>query len=158
MLACTRPGDVVLDPFFGTGTTGAVARRLGRKWIGIERESDYCEVARERIALALPLDESALTIMQSPRNQPRVAFGTLVETGMITPGTQLRDARGRWKVKVRADGSLELGEQTGSIHKLGAALQGAPSCNGWTFWHIEHEGELKPIDALRQRYLLATEP
>jgi len=158
MLSCTKPGDVVLDPFFGTGTTGAVARRLGRRWIGIERESSYCEVARERIAAALPLDESALTIMQSPRSQPRVAFGTLVETGMVMPGTELRDAKGRWKVRVRADGSLEHGEASGSIHKLGATLQGAPSCNGWTFWHIEDEGQLKPLDALRQRYLLATEP
>jgi len=157
-LSCTKPGDVVLDPFFGTGTTGAVARRLGRRWIGIEREDSYCEVARERIAAALPLDESALTIMQSPRSQPRVAFGTLVETGMITPGTVLSDTKGRWKAHVRADGSLLCGDQIGSIHKLGATLQNAPSCNGWTFWHIEHEGKVKPIDALRSLYLLATEP
>jgi len=158
MLSCTQKGDVVLDPFFGTGTTGAVARRLGRRWIGIEREDSYCEVARERIAAALPLDESALTIMQSARSQPRVAFGTLVETGMIAPGAVLMDSRARWKAHVRADGSLECDGQTGSIHKLGAALQGAPSCNGWTFWQIEHEGKIKPIDALRQLYLLATEP
>jgi modification methylase len=157
-LSCTKPGDVVLDPFFGTGTTGAVARRLGRRWIGIEREDSYCEVARERIAAALPLDESALTIMQSPRSQPRVAFGTLVETGMIAPGTVLSDTKGRWKAHVRADGSLLCGDQIGSIHKLGATLQNAPSCNGWTFWHIEHEGKVKPIDALRSLYLLATEP
>src|SRR3546814_13699399 len=80
---------IVLDPFFGTGTTGAVARRLGRHWIGIEREEDYCEVALERIAAALPLDESALTIMQSPKTQPRVAFGTLVENGYVKPGAVL---------------------------------------------------------------------
>jgi modification methylase len=158
MLSCTKPGDVVLDPFFGTGTTGAVAKRLGRRWIGIEREDSYCEVARERIAAALPLDESALTIMQSAKSQPRVAFGTLVETGMVAPGAVLRDAKARWSATVRADGSLECGSETGSIHKLGATLQGAPSCNGWTFWHIEHEGTTKPIDALRQLYLLATEP
>ncbi|MBT2185726.1 site-specific DNA-methyltransferase [Sphingobium nicotianae] len=159
MLACTQKGDVVLDPFFGTGTTGAVARRLGRRWIGIEREDSYCEVARERIAAALPLDESAITTMQSPRSQPRVAFGTLVETGMIQPGAMLSAGKGgRWKARVRADGSLECGDQTGSIHKLGATLQGAPSCNGWTFWQIEHEGAVKPIDALRQLYILATEP
>lgn len=158
MLSCTKPGDVVLDPFFGTGTTGAVAKRLGRRWIGIEREDSYCEVARERIAAALPLDESALTIMQSAKSQPRVAFGTLVETGMVAPGAVLRDAKARWSATVRADGSLECGAETGSIHKLGATLQGAPSCNGWTFWHIEHEGATKPIDALRQLYLLATEP
>lgn len=158
LLACTQKGDVVLDPFFGTGTTGAVARRLGRHWIGIEREDDYCEVARARIDAALPLDESSLTIMQSARSQPRVAFGTLVETGYVTPGTQLTDSKGRWKAKVRADGSLEYGKDSGSIHKLGAMLQDAPSCNGWTFWQIEHEGKSKPLDALRQLYLLATEP
>ncbi len=158
MLSCTNPGDVVLDPFFGTGTTGAVARRLGRKWIGIERESSYCEVARERIAAALPLDESALSTMQSPRSQPRVAFGTLVETGLIKPGAEIFDSKRRWVASVRADGSLECGTQTGSIHRLGAILQGAPSCNGWTFWQIEHEGQIKPLDALRQLYLLATEP
>ncbi|MBU0557014.1 MAG: site-specific DNA-methyltransferase [Alphaproteobacteria bacterium] len=157
-LSCTKKGDVVLDPFFGTGTTGAVARRLGRRWIGIEREDSYCEVARERIAAALPLDESALTIMQSPKSQPRVAFGTLVETGMIAPGTVLTAAKGRWRAQVRADGSLECKGETGSIHKLGATLQGAPSCNGWTFWQIEHEGAVKPLDAMRQLYLLATEP
>jgi modification methylase len=158
LLSCTNPGDVVLDPFFGTGTTGAVARRLGRHWIGIEREDDYCAVARERIAAALPLDESSLAIMQSARSQPRVAFGTLIETGMIAPGTILRDPKNRWQAKVRADGSLECGDERGTIHKLGAVLQGAPSCNGWTFWQIEHEGKIKPIDALRQIYLLATEP
>ncbi len=158
LLSCTKPGDVVVDPFFGTGTTGAVAKRLGRRWIGIERETPYVEVARERIAGALPLDESALAIMQSPKSQPRVAFGTLVETGMIVPGARVTDPKGRWKAHVRADGSLECEGQHGSIHKLGATLQGAPSCNGWTFWQIEHEGKVKPLDALRQLYLLATEP
>src|SRR3546814_5403925 len=109
---------IVLDPFFGTGTTGAVARRLGRHWIGIEREEDYCEVALERIAAALPLDESALTIMQSPKTQPRVAFGTLVENGYVKPGAVLFDAKRRWKATVRVDGSLEAEGDPGSIHKL----------------------------------------
>ncbi|MCA1660906.1 MAG: site-specific DNA-methyltransferase [Novosphingobium sp.] len=157
MLATTRRGDVVLDPFFGTGTTGAVARRLGREWIGIEREPAYIDVARERIAAALPLDESALTTMHSARSAPRVAFGQLVESGWLTPGTELFDRRRRFVATVRADGSLASGKATGSIHGLGAQLQGAPSCNGWTFWHCEHEGEIKPIDALRQLYLLAIE-
>jgi modification methylase len=158
MLATTHKGDVVLDPFFGTGTTGAVAKRLGREWIGCERESGYRDAALERIELALPLDESALKIMQSKRAAPKVAFGTLVETGWIAPGAVLSDRKKRFSATVRADGSL-LGESGhGSIHALGAALQGAPSCNGWTFWHLEHEGEVKPIDAVRQLYLLATEP
>jgi len=160
LLACTKPGDVVLDPFFGTGTTGAVAKRLGRRWIGIEREEEYCAAALERIESALPLDESSLTIMQSAKGQPRVAFGTLVETGCLAPGTIVTDAKRRWKAAVRADGSLECaqGGGIGTIHKLGATLQGAPSCNGWTFWHVEGEGGLQPIDALRQTYLLATQP
>ena len=157
MLATTNKGDVVLDPFFGTGTTGAVARRLGREWIGCERESAYREAALERIELALPLDESALTTMQSARTAPKVAFGTLIETGWIAPGTQLFDKKRRLAASVRADGSLVADSDTGSIHGLGAKLQDAPSCNGWTFWHLEHEGQVKPLDAIRQLYLLATE-
>jgi len=158
MLACTKPGDVVLDPFFGTGTTGAVAKRLGRKWIGIEREDSYIEAALERIEAALPLDESAVAIMQTPRQAPKVAFGTLIETGYLAPGAILTDTKRRWKATVRVDGSLEVEGQSGSIHGLGAKLQGAPSCNGWTFWQVETAEGLKPIDSLRQTYLLATEP
>lgn len=157
LLATTNKGDVVLDPFFGTGTTGAVAKRLGREWIGCERESVYREAALERIELALPLDESALTTMQSHKAPPKVAFGTLIETGWIEAGTVLTDKKRRIRALVRADGSLLSGADSGSIHGLGAKVQGAPSCNGWTFWHIEHEGQLKPLDAVRQLYLLATE-
>ncbi|WP_431469399.1 site-specific DNA-methyltransferase [Sphingosinithalassobacter sp. LHW66-3] len=159
LLASTKPGDVVLDPFFGTGTTGAVAKRLGRRWIGIDREGTYIEAAQARIDAALPLDESALTTMQAPKAAPRVAFGVLVENGYLTAGAVLTDARRRYRAVVRADGSLasECGA-TGSIHKVGATLQGAPSCNGWTFWHHEGAAGLEPIDALRQTYLLATQP
>ncbi|MDE2437291.1 MAG: site-specific DNA-methyltransferase [Sphingomonadales bacterium] len=157
MLATTNKGDVVLDPFFGTGTTGAVAKRLGREWIGCEREGNYRQAALERIELALPLDESAITTMQSPKAAPRVAFGTLIETGWIAPGSIVCDKKRRIKATVRADGSLVSGAESGSIHGLGAKLQGAPSCNGWSFWHIEHQGESKPLDAIRQLYLLATE-
>ncbi len=158
MLASTKPGDVVLDPFFGTGTTGAVAKRLGRRWIGIEREGQYVEAAQERIAAALPLDESALKTMQAPKSQPRVAFGQLVENGYLAPGTVLTDSKRRWRAIVGADGSLSCNGHSGSIHKLGATLQNAPSCNGWTFWNYEAADGLKPIDALRQTYLLATQP
>ncbi len=158
MLATTNAGDVVLDPFFGTGTTGAVAKRLGREWIGCEREGDYREAALERIEMALPLDERALKTMQSKRSAPKVAFGTLIETGWIKPGTKLTDKKGRFEAVVRADGSLVCGDANGSIHGLGKELQEAPSCNGWTFWHLEHEGKVKPIDAIRQLYILATEP
>jgi modification methylase len=158
MLATTNKGDVVLDPFFGTGTTGAVAKRLGREWIGCEREEIYRDVALERIEMALPLDESALTTMQSAKSAPKVAFGILIETGWIAAGSRLTDKKRTFAATVRADGSLVSDGGSGSIHGLGAKLQGAPSCNGWTFWHVEHEGELKPIDTLRQLYLLATEP
>ena len=157
LLATTNPGDVVLDPFFGTGTTGAVAKRLGRRFIGIEREPAYVDVAKERIAAALPLDESALKTMQAPKAATRVAFGTLVECGLIPPGSQVMDAKRRWRATVRADGSLALGGETGSLHKLGAHVQGAPSCNGWTFWHVETADGLQPVDALRQIWLLAHE-
>ena len=162
LLATTEQGDVVLDPFFGTGTTGAVAKRLGRRWIGCEREGVYREAAFRRIARELPLDESALTTMQSPRAAPKVAFGALVEAGLIAPGTEVFDRKRRWTALVRADGSLAQRDangsgRTGSIHALGKDLQGAPSCNGWTFWHYQTADGVQPIDAARQLYLLGVE-
>jgi modification methylase len=155
LLACTKPGDLVLDPFFGTGTTGAVARRLGRRWIGIEREPAYVKVARERIASTLPLDESAMKTVTDKRDQPRVAFGALVESGLVPAGTHLMDAKRRWTATVGADGTIACDDRAGSIHQVGAALQAAPSCNGWTFWHVEQDRGLAPIDSLRQQYLAA---
>ena len=154
LLACTNPGDVVLDPFFGTGTTGAVARRLGRRWIGIEREAKYVKVARQRIASTLALDESAMRTMATKRAGPKVPFGALVETGMIEPGAILTDAKRRWQARVGADASVELAGRQGSIHQIGAAAQGAPSCNGWTFWHVAEGEALVPLDSLRQKYIL----
>jgi modification methylase len=154
LLACTNPGDVVLDPFFGTGTTGAVARRLGREWIGIEREKRYVAVARQRIDSTLPLDESAMRTMASRRAQPKVPFGVLVETGMIGAGALLTDAKRRWQARVLADGSVDFPGGQGSIHRAGAAVQDAPSCNGWMFWHVEEAGALVPLDSLRQKYIL----
>jgi modification methylase len=153
LLACTKPRDVVLDPFFGTGTTGAVATRLGRRWIGIEREPAYIRVAEERIASTLPLDESAMTGMTESRSAPKVAFGVLVESGLVPAGTFLTDVKRRWIATVRADGSIASHSHAGSIHKVGAALQGAPSCNGWTFWHVERDRTLLVLDALRQQHL-----
>ncbi|MCL6729363.1 site-specific DNA-methyltransferase [Sphingomonas sp. SE220] len=155
LLACTKPGDVVLDPFFGTGTTGAVARRLGRRWIGIEREPSYVKVARARIESTLPLDESAMRTVPDKREQPRVAFGVLVESGLVPAGTVLCDAKRRWTASVCADGSIASDAHSGSIHKVGAALQNAPSCNGWTFWHVRDGRDLQALDVLRQRYLSA---
>lgn len=147
--ATTKPGDVVLDPFFGTGTTGAVARRLGRHFIGIEREETYVSAALKRIAGIKPHDLTALETLVSKRAAPRVAFGSLIEQGLIAPGTELKDAKGRYSAVVRADGSLKSGPHVGSIHKVGALVQGAEACNGWTFWNTSSNQRLSPIDDLR---------
>ena len=149
LMATSKPGDVVLDPFFGTGTTGAVARRLGRHFIGIERETTYSVAALKRLAEIKPLPAEALIAPTPKRQAPRIAFGALVEQGLITPGAELFDARQRFSALVRADGSLSAGPHSGSIHRVGALVQGAESCNGWTFWHHEREGRLAPIDELR---------
>ncbi len=150
LLATTNPGDVVLDPFFGTGTTGAVARRLGRKWIGIERDKDYAAVARARIDKVRPLPPSSLEVAKGKRGEPRVPFGTIIELGILEPGRELTDERRRIRAEVKADGTLAAQGQQGSIHRLGAQMQGKAACNGWTYWHYEVEGKLKPIDALRE--------
>ena len=150
VMGTTNPGDVVLDPFFGTGTTGAVAKRLGRRWIGLEREEGYRALAEARIAAVEPCAEGDLGITRPKRAEPRVPFGALVERGMLRPGDELECPAGRHRAKVRADGTLSGGGSTGSIHQLGAALEGAPSCNGWTYWHVGAGAERRPIDAMRQ--------
>ena len=150
LIGSTNAGDIVLDPFFGTGTTGAVAKMLGREFIGIEREAAYREVAAKRISAARKFDTSALEVSASKRAAPRVPFGQLVERGMLRPGEALYSPRGKI-AKVRADGTLIGNEMKGSIHQVGAALEGAPSCNGWTYWHFRREGELISIDVLRQQ-------
>ncbi len=147
--ATTKPGDVVLDPFFGTGTTGAVAKKLGRHFIGIDREDTYIAAALKRIAAIKPLSGEAIETAVPKRQAPRVAFGSLVEMGLITPGTELYDHRQRWSALVRADGTLASGQHSGSIHRVGALVQGAEACNGWTFWHTSNRGRLAPIDLLR---------
>ena len=150
LVGTTNPGDVVLDPFFGTGTTGAVAKMLGRDFIGIEREATYRKVAEKRIASVRKFDREALQVSASKRAEPRVPFGQLVERGMLRPGEELYSPRGAI-AKVRADGTLIGGEVKGSIHQVGAAIEGAPSCNGWTYWHFKREGKTVPIDVLRQQ-------
>jgi modification methylase len=151
ILAATRPGEIVLDPFMGAGTTGAVAKKLGRRWIGIEREAHYAVGATVRIASTQELDDPALFETPPKREAKRIPFGWLIERGLIEPGTVLFDARKKYTAKVRADGSLVADEQTGSIHKVAAGVQGAPACNGWTFWYVNHKGEDVPIDAFRQK-------
>ncbi|MGQ3674376.1 site-specific DNA-methyltransferase [Xanthobacter sp. TB0139] len=159
MLSASKPGDVILDPFFGSGTTGAVAKRLRRNFIGIEREESYAQAARARIDAVEPLPEEALVAPPSAREAPRVAFSALVERGLVEPGAELTDAKGRFRAVVRADGTIALAheepaagvQKVGSIHRMGAMAQGAQACNGWTFWHVEQEGRRHPIDELRAR-------
>ncbi|MFL5149997.1 MAG: site-specific DNA-methyltransferase [Microvirga sp.] len=149
LLAASRPGDVVLDPFFGSGTTGAVAKRLGRSFIGVERDRTYAAAALRRIAAVEPLGPEAIAPATAKRAEPRVPFLSVVEGGLVSPGEALVDERRRHKALVRPDGTLALGPATGSIHKIGALAQGLPACNGWTFWHAERSGALVTIDAFR---------
>ncbi|MDP6517505.1 MAG: site-specific DNA-methyltransferase [Alphaproteobacteria bacterium] len=151
ILATSKVGDTVLDPFFGTGTTGVVAKRLGRRYIGIEREAHYVAMARARLDAVAPGADMAVATTPSKRAQPRVPFGTLIERGLLGPGTVLYDQSRRHSAKVRADGSLVARAVSGSIHSVGATLQGAAACNGWSFWFYEVRGQLVPIDLLRQR-------
>ena len=149
ILAASQPDDLVLDPFCGTGTTGAVARQLRRRFIGIEREADYAAAAERRIAEAAPLPEPALAAFMTAREAPRVPFAALLERGLVTPGITLVDAKRRHAAVVRADGALAFGQSVGSIHRIGALAQGLEACNGWTFWHLETPKGLAVIDTLR---------
>jgi len=149
ILSSSRPDDLVLDPFCGTGTTGAVAKRLGRRFIGLERDSGYAAAAEKRIAEILPLPAASLAPITTAREAVRVPFATLVERGLVSAGASLTDAKGRHRAMVRADGAIALGEKIGSIHRIGAIAQGLDACNGWTFWHLETSKGLQMIDELR---------
>ena len=151
LLSTTNPGDVVLDPFFGTGTTGAAAKQLGRIFIGIEREEDYAEAALARIDATAQLPPEALKVTVSKRAEPRIPFGSLIERGLVKAGDTLFDPSTRIAARVRADGSIACKDASGSIHKIGAHVQGAEACNGWTFWHVKRGPNLVPIDMLRQQ-------
>ena len=151
IIGTTQPNDVILDPFFGTGTTGAVAKKLGRHFIGIEREKDYVKIAKARVESVRRYDREGLDVSHSKRSEPRIPFGQLVERGWLKPGQVLTSLNGRHSAKVRADGSLISGNAMGSIHQVGAQLEGAPSCNGWTFWGFKQDGQTVPIDVLRQK-------
>jgi modification methylase len=149
ILAASRPDDLVLDPFCGTGTTGAVAKRLGRRFVGIEREAGYAKAAEQRLAAVAPLAAASLAPFMTAREAPRVPFATLLERGLVLPGARLYDAKRKVNALVRADGAISLGETVGSIHRIGALAQGLEACNGWAFWHLETADGLISIDALR---------
>ncbi|HVF98836.1 MAG TPA: site-specific DNA-methyltransferase, partial [Chloroflexia bacterium] len=153
ILSSSNPGDVVLDPFFGTGTTGAVAKRLHRRWLGIERDPAYVKVAQERIdAVVVAQDESPFST-RSKRQAPRIPFGNLLEAGLLQPGDTLYLDRTKAAAQVQADGTLRSGDTTGSIHRLGAHLLGLPALNGWEHWYYRdaESGELRQIDELREK-------
>jgi len=154
MIAASNPGDLILDPFFGSGTTGAVARKLHRRFIGIEQDQHYIDIARQRISAVTPIDDESLLALPSKRAQPRVPFGSLVEQGMIKAGETLVCPKGQLRARIRADGSLVHDDGSalplnGTIHTLGAKLQGRETCNGWAFWHLERGRKTIPIDDLR---------
>jgi len=151
ILASTNVGETVLDPFFGSGTTGAVAKKLGRHYVGIERDPAYAEIAKKRIAKVRQIEEEDVLKIESKKDQPRIPFGWLIERGLLQPGQVLTDNRRRHAARVRADGTLTTGEFKGSIHQVGAFVQKAPACNGWQFWFVERKGELVPIDIYRQK-------
>ncbi len=151
ILAASRPDDLVLDPFNGTGTTGAVAKKLGRRYVGIERDPAYAKAAMKRIADIETLQAPSIAPFMTAREAPRVPFNALIERGLISPGANLVDAKKRHKALVRADGAVMLGEKVGSIHRIGALAQGLDACNGWTFWHLETKKGLTLIDDLRAK-------
>ncbi|HMF27061.1 MAG TPA: site-specific DNA-methyltransferase [Pseudolabrys sp.] len=149
ILSSSRPDDLVLDPFSGTGTTGAVAKRLGRRFVGCEQDSKYAKAAEKRISATKPLEAPTLAPFVTARDAPRVPFSALIERGLVTPGARLVDAKKRHTALVRADGAVSLDGTVGSIHRIGALAQGLEACNGWTFWHVETPTGLMSIDAFR---------
>ncbi len=152
IMSSSKPGDIILDPFFGSGTTGAVAKRLGRNFVGIDREDKYIDAALKRIDAVEVVKAPQLVVTTGKRAEPRVAFGALLESGLLKPGTVLTDTKKRWKAKVRIDGSLEHAGETASIHRMGAKVQGLDACNGWTFWHTIEGKKLVQIDEIRKTY------
>ncbi len=151
ILSSTNPGDVVLDPFFGTGTTGAVAKKLGRHWIGIERDPEYRRIAQERIDATTPSNEGALEVGTGRRRTKRIPFGALLEAGLLQPGDVLYLDGDKATATVQADGMVKSGDLTGSIHQVGARLLGVPALNGWEHWYYRdrNTGHLRPVDHLR---------
>lgn len=152
ILAASNPGDCVLDPFCGVGTTPAVAKRLGRRWIGVEQDSGYVRLARRRVRDVPPPDDAeAIGHTEARRKLPRVPFGSLVERGYLAPGTLLQSPCRRHTAKIRADGSIISADHRGSIHQVAAAVQGAPSCNGWTYWMVRADAKPVMLDMYRRK-------
>ena len=153
ILATTNKGDSVFDPFLGTGTTAVVSKKLGRNYCGIEKDKTYFNAAKERIDKAMKIEDDYLDTIQNNKSKPRIPFGSLVELGIIKPGTSLMDPKKRINAKIMADGSIKYKESEGSIHKVAAKIMGIESCNGWTYWHYNLNGSTVVIDNLRQKFI-----
>jgi len=153
LLATTNKGDSVFDPFLGTGTSAVVAKKLGRNYFGIEKEKKYFKAACDRIEKTKTIDDSYLDTIENSKSRPRVPFGSLVELGILKPGTSLFDAKKKINAKIMADGSIKYKESEGSIHKVAAKILGSDSCNGWTYWHYDLNGSAILIDSLRQKFI-----
>ena len=153
LLASSNKGDMILDPFLGSGTTATVAKKLGRNYYGIEKEKNYFKAAEERLKNTKPIDDDYLDTLKNNRSKPRIPFGSLVELGIIKPGSTIFDNKKKVRAKIMADGSIKHAQTEGSIHKVAATILGAESCNGWTYWHYNLDGAVVPIDHLRQRLI-----
>ena len=153
ILATTNKGDKIIDPFLGTGTTAVVAKKLGRKFLGIEKDKTYFKAAQERINKAKVIDDDYLDTLANTKSKPRVPFGSLVELGILRPGTTLFDLKKKISAKIMVDGSIKYKEAEGSIHKIAAKIMGTESYNGWTYWHCDINGNSVVIDSLRQKFI-----
>jgi site-specific DNA-methyltransferase (adenine-specific)/modification methylase len=156
ILATTNKGDTIFDPFIGTGTTAVVAKKLGRNFYGIERDKKYFKAASERIKKTKVIEDEYLDTIENNKSKPRIPFGSLVELGILKPGTVLVDPKKKFNAKIMVDGSIKHKESEGSIHKVAAKIMGTESYNGWTYWHCKVGGSLVLIDNLRQRFLNKT--
>ena len=151
VLASSNKNDFIFDPFLGSGTTAVVSKKLGRSYFGIEKEKKYFEAANKRIKNTNVIKDEYLDTVQNNKSKPRIPFGSLIELGVIKPGTEIYDQKKKVYARVMVDGSIKHKENEGSIHKVAAKILGAESCNGWTYWHYQVGKILKPIDELRQR-------
>ena len=153
LLAASNKGDFIFDPFLGTGTTAVMAKKLGRNYFGIEKEKKYFNAIKKRLGKTIKIEDHLLDIIKNNKNKPRIPFGSLVELGIIKPGTDIFDQKKKINAKIMADGSIKHQEFEGSIHKIAAKILGSETCNGWTYWHYDLSGSMVPIDNLRQRLI-----
>ena len=153
LLASTNKGDFVFDPFLGTGTTAVVAKKMGRNYFGIEKEKKYFKTAKQRLEKTIKIEDHYLDTIKNNKSKPRIPFGSLIEMGILEPGTTLFDSKKKYNAKIMADGSIKCKNSEGSIHKVAAGIMRTESYNGWTYWHYNLDGAIVPIDHLRQRLI-----